>query len=246
MTPSQLRKTYKAPLALLESTAAPKPSADATAVLQAVYKNAGTTGGLLTSLRTLEDVLEAGLGYARSKTVDTASSSAIKSETERLLYAIIKSHAREWASLLKKPSVRDFTLGMSRQLMRMLAAFVVGDFGQRARGQPSVPLASVIVGILPKGLWSRRDTLRDFLKNHAVNLVGNEEIWHLQAHFDVWLSDRLKPFPDHAHLLRGFVSSTVEARRGGSTAWSVRVFNDALTSYIDSLPDDYASSNKNV
>ena len=245
-TPSQLRKTYKAPLALLESTAAPKPSADATAVLQAVYKSAGTTGGLLTSLRALEDVLEAGLGYARSKTVDTASSSAIKSETERLLYAIIKSYAREWASLLKKPSVRDFTLGMSRQLMRMLAAFVVGDLGQRARGQPSVPLASVIVGILPKGLWSRRDSLRDFLKNHAVNLVGNEEIWHLQAHFDVWLSDRLKPFPDHAHLLRDFVSSTVEARRGGSTAWSARVFNDALTSYIDSLPDDYRSSNKNV
>ena len=246
MTPSQLRKTYKAPLAVLESTAAPKPSADATAVLHAVYRSAGTPGGLLTSLRTFEDVLVAGLGYVRSTTVDTSSSSAIKSETERLLYAIIKPNAREWVSLLKKPSQRDFTLGLSRQLMRMLAAFVVGDFGKRARGQPAVPLASVIVGILPKGLWSQRDTLRDFLKNHAVNLVGNEEIWHLQAHFDVWLSDRLKPFRDHAHLLRGFVSSTVEARRGRSTAWSVREFNDELASYIGSLPDDHKSSNKNV
>ena len=79
-------------------------------------------------------------------------------------------------------------------------------------------------------MWRQPDALRDFLKNHAVNLIGNEKIWHLQAHFDVWLADRLKHFPDHAHILREFVSSTSEVRRNGPTDWTARVFNDELTS----------------
>jgi len=127
MTPSQLRISFQEHLVLLEATTAPKPSADTTAVLQAAYKTGATPGGLLTSLRVLEDVLEAGLGYARSKSVDTTSVPAIKRETERLLCALIKPYARQWVSLLKKPSDRNFTLIFSRLLMRMLAAFVVGD-----------------------------------------------------------------------------------------------------------------------
>ena len=246
MTTSQLRISFQEHLVSLEATTAPKPSADTTSVLQAVYKTGATVGGLLTSLRVLEDVLEAGLGYARSKSVDTTSVPSIKRETERLLCALIKPYARQWVSLLKKPSDRNFTLIFSRLLMRMLAAFVVGDLGRRVLTKPFVPLASIIVDILPKGLWSRKDVLRDFLKCHMANLVGNEDIWHLQAHFDVWLADRLKDYSDHAHLLREFVSSSAERRRDDSMVWSVRAFNDAFTSYIDSLPDDYKSSHKNV
>jgi hypothetical protein len=188
----------------------------------------------------LEDVLVTGLGYARSKSYDTTSAVAVKGETERLLYALIKPYAREWAQLLKKPSTRNFSLALSRQKVRMLAAYVVGDLGKRALGQPVVPLASVIVGALPKGLWTRQDSLRVFLKNHGV---GNEQIWHLQEHFDVWLADCLKLFPDHDHILREFVSSTSEVRRSGPTDWTARVFNDELTSFINSLPDDRMSRN---